>query len=541
MNPRQALDAVVQAGLVGGEAAARIQRELAATPQADPVRTISLFARLPSAAVWQALAAARGLEFAARERLTPPRALAERLPRALLQRRLVAPLADDGRTVLVAAGDLEAPDDQRLRETLQHALGRPVRFALADPDELRAAIARLCDEPARPASAASAEDAVALVEEVLRAAWVRRASDIHIEPDERGHRIRLRIDGALVVHQQDLPRALALALISRIKVLAGMDIAESREPQDGSLVHRIRGAEDQGFDIRVATAPTRHGERATLRLLGADHRDLSLGDLGFSPAMQRRFQELIRRPSGLILLTGPTGSGKTTTLYAALRELNRPDCNLMTVEDPVEYSIPGVSQLEVDDAGKLTFPMALRSLLRHDPDVLMVGEIRDRETADMALRAAMTGHLVLSTLHTSTAVGAVTRLIDLGCQPFLVAATLVAAVSQRLVRRLCPACRRERPPEPGDALLLGAENAGPRFAAAGCIRCQGGGHLGRVALCEMFEVDDAARALIAARGDEDAIARAAQRLTTLRSDAAAKVHAGLTTVDEVRQLVAWDG
>ncbi|MBN8527517.1 MAG: type II/IV secretion system protein, partial [Planctomycetes bacterium] len=415
--------------------------------------------------------------------------------------------------------DPDAIADPRLRDALQQLLGRGVRFALADEGELRAAVARAFD--LAPATAA-ADDAVAMLDELVLQAWLHRASDIHLEPDDSGYRVRLRIDGELRVLRSGIARSLGAALVSRLKVQARLDIAETRAPQDGSLVHRLASEDGRGIDIRVATAPTRLGERATLRILGADERPASFSDLGMMPGMERRIEGLLERPSGLLLLTGPTGCGKTTTLYAALRRLNRPGVNLMTVEDPVECLLPGISQMQVDDAGKLSFAGAMRSLLRHDPDVLMVGEIRDRETAEVALRASLTGHLVLSTLHTSTAAGAVTRLVDMGCEPYLVAATLAGVVSQRLVRRLCPHCRRE---------VDGV------WQAPGCLRCHDLGYAGRIALCELFVPGASARSAITAGAEIPAIEAAAEHFTAMADDARGKIAAGLTSLAEVRQQV----
>jgi type IV pilus assembly protein PilB len=528
------LDMVVRTGLTDAPTADKVRRDVLKN-RLDPLRTLTLHARIPSTAVFQALAATRNIEYVSLDQTAVNRDLLERVPTALARRRLILPLRDELKEVLVAVGDPDGLNDIRLRETLQHIFGKPIRLALADPGELNLALDRVLGAHASPAVAV--EDAIMLVDELIREAFVRRASDIHLDPEENGFRVRLRVDGDLHVLRTGLPTALALAAISRLKVLAQMDIAESRQPQDGSLAYELQGAEKRRFDIRIATAPTKRGERATLRLLGTDTKELTLTDLGFSERMLELFQELIRRPSGLILLTGPTGSGKTTTLYAALREINRPELNLITVEDPVEYSIPGVAQLEVDDYGKVSFSSALRSLLRHDPDVLMVGEIRDKDTADIALRAATTGHLVFSTLHTVTAVGAVTRLLDLQCEAYMIASTLSAAISQRLVRRLCSACKTPRVPTPEETALLGRD-VGQVFQPQGCLRCRKSGYLGRIALCEMFCMDEAAREAVIAGASERIIAQAARRLTTLREDAAQKAAAGLTTVDEVcRALV----
>jgi len=532
------LEPALRLGLVD-EATAEHVRHDVQVRRLDPVMALSMRGRVPSSAIYRAMAADRGVDFVSRDQMAPKRELVGRMPTALARRRLVLPVRETATEIVCAVGDLEALADDRLREALRHAFDKTPRLALADPAELRPAVEAAFAETAHAATVSVTEDAVSFVHELMREAYVRRASDIHVEPGTGGYVIRVRVDGELQVLREGLPPSRAQAALSRLKVLAQMDIAENREPQDGSLVYELPEADGRRIDIRMATAPTKHGERATLRLLGADSRMLTLDDLGFSAAMHRKFDQLIRRPSGLILLTGPTGSGKSTTLYAALREIVDPTLNVMTVEDPVEYSIPGVSQIEVDGFGKVTFSSALRSLLRHDPDVLMVGEVRDRETADMALRAAVTGHLVFSTLHTNTAVGAVTRLVDMGCEPFMVAATLQASISQRLVRRLCPTCKAPRAVTEADVPLLGDGAADtPVFEPRGCVRCQRTGFLGRVGVFELFQVDEAARQAISSGADEKAIARSARHLITLREDAAAKVVAGLTTVDEVRRIVA---
>jgi type II secretory ATPase GspE/PulE/Tfp pilus assembly ATPase PilB-like protein len=534
---RGVLDPSLRFGLIDAETAGRVTRDVQQN-RTDPIQSICLHGRVPPASVYQAVAAERGLDFVGAERLALQPDLLSQVPRAIVRRKRLLPLWEDEAGVLVATSDFQVIDDERLKESLRHAFGKPVRFAMAAPDDLAPWLRKAGDEPASETAAApAAGEAVAFLADIIREAYVHRASDIHIECGERGARLRFRVDGELRIFREDVPPALALSVLSRLKVLAQMDIAKSREPQDGSFTYALEGAGGRRFDIRIATAPMQHGERATLRLLGADTRDLSLDDLGFSPAMSARFRALIRRPSGLILLTGPTGSGKTTTLYAALREIDRVRLNVMTVEDPVEYFIPGVSQMEVDNVGKVTVASALRSLLRHDPDVLMIGEIRDKETADLALRAATTGHLVLSTLHTNTAVGAVTRLVDMGCEPYLVAATLSAVVSQRLVRRLCPACKSPRPAAPDERTFLQRTDAATVYEPRGCLRCQRTGYLGRLAVVEMFVVDEAVREAISAGRNERAIAQAAKSLVVLRQDAAAKVLDGLTPLGEAFDVV----
>ncbi|MEL7338811.1 MAG: GspE/PulE family protein, partial [Planctomycetota bacterium] len=312
------------------------------------------------------------------------------------------------------------------------------------------------------------------------------ASDLHIDPAETETLVRIRVDGDLRDYRP-IPASIHTAMISRFKVLAGMDIAEKRAPQDGRF--RREGNDGGQIDIRVASLPTRHGERMTLRFLAAQTESLTLERLGMAPTALDQFAHAIGRPHGMILITGPTGSGKSTTLYAGLRKLvAEGSFNIITIEDPIEYEMERVGQVEVDSADKVSFSKALRSVLRHDPDIVMVGEIRDGETADVAIKAALTGHLVLSTIHTNNAASAVTRLADMGVDRFLVAATLRLAVAQRLVRRLCRHCRKARPLEEAEAIALGhPDRAGATvYDAAGCHFCADRGYVGRLGVFELL-------------------------------------------------------
>ena len=356
------------------------------------------------------------------------------------------------------------------------------------------------------AHAETLTDSVQLVDRILRAGLFTGASDIHLDPEEGRLRVRFRIDGGLD-EVLSIPASMQSAVTSRLKVLAGLDIAERRAPQDGGFSWRMPGVGAAGrgpLDVRMATLPVRRGERITLRLLEAGGRRLSIDDLGMSPADRAVVERVIRRPHGLVLLTGPTGSGKTTTLYAAIQELLKGEPrNIITVEDPIEYEMPGVSQVEVDSADKVNFSKALKSILRHDPDVVMIGEIRDADSLDAAVKAALTGHLVLSTLHTNGAKATVERLVDMGLDPKLVPATLRLAVAQRLVRRLCVKCR-----------VKGARGYEP----AGCPECSGRGYSGRIGLFELYSPE---------MGVE----------TSMGDDADAKVEAGVTSFAEVVKAV----
>ncbi|MBN2582429.1 MAG: type II/IV secretion system protein [Planctomycetes bacterium] len=374
------------------------------------------------------------------------------------------------------------------------------------------------------------------IDMMFRDAFAHQATDVHIEPGRNGYRIRLRVDGRLRIYRQNVPPSQCEPMVSRLKVLASLDIAESRQSQDGSfkLAHPLRPAAE--VDVRVATAATSHGERMTLRLLGTGMDVVTVEQLGMDAAVEKCFRELIARPQGLLLVTGPTGSGKSTTLYTALGLLNREETNIVTVEDPIEYSLPGVSQMQVDAVGKVTFAKALRSILRHDPDILMVGEVRDHETAEIALRAAATGHLVLSTLHTNTAIAAVTRLVDMGCEPYMVASTLTACLSQRLVRRLCTKCRREVPPTARQRSLLGG-TVTVLYEPVGCPHCEGTGYHGRVGVFELMVIDRAARQAIHNRCNEEQILGGTPLVRSLREDALTKVASGVTSWSEA----AWVG
>ncbi|MEK7839903.1 MAG: GspE/PulE family protein, partial [Pseudomonadota bacterium] len=332
---------------------------------------------------------------------------------------------------------------------------------------------------------------VKMLQSVCEDAGQVNASDIHIEPGEKDIRIRFRIDGVLRV-QTTADRRIGPALVSRIKLMSGLDISEKRLPQDGRCNVRIR---DRQIDARLSTMPTQYGESVVMRLLNPFAGVLTLAQIGMPKTVLDRFQHVLTSPTGMVLVTGPTGSGKTTTLYAALQELNRPESKVLTVEDPVEYRLAGINQVQVNTKIELTFARVLRSMLRQDPDVILVGEMRDQETAEIGLRAAMTGHLVLSTLHTNDAISTALRLVDMGVEPFMVAASLRAIVSQRLVRRLCESCSEPyAPPPPLLAVVraeMGAEAAGKLTfrRGRGCTHCNGTGYHGRIGVFEYLEMD----------------------------------------------------
>jgi general secretion pathway protein E len=401
------------------------------------------------------------------------------------------------------------------------------------------------------------------VNSLLFNAVKERASDIHIEPGEQEVLVRYRIDGELYESRR-AARQFMPSIISRVKIMAGLNIAEKRLPQDGRIRRKIAGKD---IDMRVATAPTvKSGERITIRLLDRESVLHDLADIGFGDDHLRQMNELIKKPHGIMLVTGPTGSGKTTTLYACLAKINSPDLNILTIEDPVEYQLDGISQTAVNEKIDLTFAAGLRSFLRHDPDVIMVGEIRDRETSEIAIQASLTGHLVLSTIHTNDAAGAITRLVDLGVQPFLVASSLMALLAQRLVRRICRDCREAYKPDDEDLASIGIDPAafargqarrvhfkgdeawapppGMLFRAkdGGCSVCLGAGYKGRTAIYELLIIDEKIRHLTIKNSDAMTIKNQGIKggMRTLREDGAQKVLAGMTTTAEVLMITTQD-
>ncbi|MEM9347604.1 MAG: ATPase, T2SS/T4P/T4SS family [Planctomycetota bacterium] len=489
------------------------------------------------------------------ERVKVDPQVAMRFPAARARRWQVLPFAASDECVIVAAADTVL---DRAGPALDRCYRREVQVHAVDPDALSRVIERVyagadalgagtdlgssidrgtsidtvsidIDEP----------DAVTIYEHLFASAIMYGASDIHIDSFEHEVRLRARVDGQ-IEPLRDLSIESGAALISRIKVLAGLNIAERRAPQDGRLRHET--ANGVRVDVRVATLPTKHGERLTLRLLAQDSGNITLGALGMSQAQLKQFGEAIRQPYGLILITGPTGSGKSTTLYAAIRQLlAESNLNVITIEDPIEYQIPGVTQVEVDPAEKVTFAKALRSTLRHDPDVVMVGEIRDNETADIAVKAALTGHLVFSTLHTNDAAGAMTRLTDMGVPPFLVAATTRLVVAQRLVRQLCSACAEKHACDPTHAAALGRPSlAGKTIKRpTGCLYCGDRGYTGRLALFEMIECGhDLSQLIVNEATEADIKAYLSEHgLSTLADDAAEKLTDGRTSMAEVLRNV----
>jgi len=479
------------------------------------------------------------------------------LNRRFLSARSILPLGESGDVIQLAMAN---PLDELAVTGVTYATGKAVRrFAALESDiedYLHALDAEQTSlaaaDPASPGistdggddldrlSDRASEAVIRLVHRLLTGAMDASASDVHFEPSANALTVRYRIDGMLQ-EAEVLSTRWSEAVASRVKLMARLDIAEKRIPQDGRIRFTARG---QSLDLRVATFPTLHGEAIVLRLLGQQAVSLRLESLGLGERSLADLYEALARPHGIILITGPTGSGKTTTLYAALNAILRPELKIVTVEDPVEYTLVGVSQLQVKPEIGLTYGSALRSVLRNDPDVIMIGEIRDRETADIAVRAALTGHLVLATLHTNTAAGAVTRLLDLGVEDYLLASTLVFSAAQRLVRRLCPACRGTKETNEAEARLMASvlgDNAVPSElpVAAGCPKCNGRGYAGRLPLFETLPIHTEERALIRDFRAEEALADCALRkgAWSLWRHGADKVLAGETTLGEVLSVV----
>jgi len=481
------------------------------------------------------------------------------LPRSFVLRHGVCPVAVEGDAVQVAVSD---PFDADVLDSLSHLGGRRIVPVVATAPDIQRALARhygsaaytmedLTAGAAAPDRTASPDEStvsesdapiIRLVHSIIHEAVRRRASDIHLEPLERRFRVRYRIDGVLV--EVDSPaKRLQLPLISRVKLMANISIAEKRVPQDGRIQVTLAGKQ---LDLRVSSLPTAHGESIVMRILDKEGLQLGLPELGFYGDDETEFSKLISSPDGILLVTGPTGAGKTTTLYACLHHLNHADRKIITVEEPVEYQLTGINQVPVRADIGMSFAAALRAMLRQAPNIVMVGEIRDAETADIAINASLTGHLVFSTLHTNDAPSAVTRLIDIGAKPFLVAAALRATMAQRLVRRVCPRCAREYTPEARDLLALGAsaeQLAQARFLrGAGCAECNGTGYRGRMGIFEIFHISDEIRSLIHENASSARLRAAARRqgMRTMREDGVRKVLAGLTTIEEVVSVTVGD-
>lgn len=480
------------------------------------------------------------------------------LPEALLRRHRVVPVKKEGNRLLVAMNDplnVVAFDDLRLatgleidpvlakEQEISDALQKA--FALSGLEKVLGEVPEGTEDAEMQALDLTAErpgvvDAplVRLVNSLIVQAVNEKASDIHIEPQEKKVLVRFRRDG-LLREVMTLSPQIRLPLVSRVKIMAGMDIAEKRLPQDGRIQIKLGG---RNIDLRVSSMPTIFGEKIVLRILDKSIGIIPIDELGFEEYNFARFLNLLRHTYGMVLITGPTGSGKTTTLYAVLNRLRSPELNIVTIEDPVEYVLEGINQTQVNVKAGLTFASGLRSILRQDPDVIMVGEIRDRETAEIAVRAASTGHLVFSTLHTNDAAGALTRLIDMGVEPFLVASSVLGVVAQRLVRVLCPDCRKEYTPAPDavERIFMGASPAEDLnlCAPVGCVRCNQTGYRGRISIQEVLNVTGNIRSLINQKFPADEIKRQAikEGMVTLQQDGINKARRGLTSIQEVMRV-----
>jgi general secretion pathway protein E len=493
--------------------------------------------------------------------------LIAKVPINYAKKNRLLPLSADGNALTVAIADpanYEALDDLHVlfsktiqpvvvpAEVIAQAINRAYDQAttsaqdlMIDLEEARLDLvaSELASEPRDLLEADDSAPIIKLVNGLLSQAVKDRASDIHIEVFEEQLVVRFRVDGMLY-DVLSPPKRFHPAITSRVKVMSGLNIAEKRLPQDGRIRVRIAGRD---IDIRVSVIPTAFGERIVLRLLDRAQAlvDVNLDRLGFSGDNLRRIDRLIRQSHGIILATGPTGSGKTTTLYACLSRINSTDKNIITIEDPIEYQLHGIGQMQVSPKIDLTFANGLRSILRQDPDVIMVGEIRDSETAEIAIQAALTGHLVFSTLHTNDSFGALTRLVDMGIEPFLVSSSVMAVLAQRLVRVLCPDCRVAYVPTSSELNRIGLTTAqydGPLYRAKGCRSCRNTGYRGRTAVHELMIVDDAVRDLVMKKADASSIRRvcSSKGMKVLRQDGAERVRAGQTTIEELLRVTQED-
>jgi len=550
---------LVSEGIVSAEQlaeAVRIAQSSGKTVQDEVVR----LGYAPGVKVMKALAKAYRLKFVDLSTFEVSDDIVGTLPESVARENTIFPLSESGRTLRIATCD---PTDMDAQEKLRFILNREIEMAIAPREQIVEAINKhygLSDgesadsmlqeftdtaidftETALEQEAGAQEDdnsdapVVKLVNLVITEAVQLRASDIHIEPFEDRVRIRYRIDGRLV-ERDNPPRRLLGAILSRIKILSKLDIAERRRPQDG----RIKlTADGKDYDLRVSVLPTNHGQSVVMRILDKDNIKVGIRQLGLSEADFRQFKNLIRRPNGIILVTGPTGSGKTTTLYASLNELNRPDTKIITAEDPVEYYLAGINQVEIKHSIGLDFARVIRSMLRQAPNVILVGEMRDTETAQMGIQASLTGHLVFSTLHTNDAPGAITRMIDMGVPAYLVASSVIAVLAQRLVRINCPKCKQ--PYQPLDTQIEAAGITPEMLQGAsfmkgrGCSHCQRSGYKGRLGIFELMVMTNKIREMAFQGAATQEIRRAAigQGMKIMFDDGIAKALRGITTLDEV--------
>ena len=524
------ISAGIQVGMLE-EATVAEFKLLARRQRVEVLEILSVQLRFPIANLHRAYAQVHGYRFLDSDEITIDPLLLRKISPAVIEKRMVIPLQslDEGGETLLLVGN---PDDYTGTAQVLRSLPPDVEICMTDPRLLQQLVQRVIQ------SASDTQplefDPVSQLDALLKEAYLNGASDIHLEPGKDSFKVRLRMDGSLQAYMTMFSAEQGIALMSRIKVLNGMDISEQRMPQDGGMTYQL----DQSisFDIRAATIPIKFGERATLRLLGTDSDSLSLKSIGFSPVSLARFSVAIKKPHGMILITGPTGSGKSTTLYSALGEIVSKEINVMTAEDPIEYVMDGISQVQV--GAKVTFASALRSFLRHDPDVIMVGEIRDAETAGIAMKASLTGHMVFSTLHTNSAVSTISRLVDIGVEPFLIGSTLECIIAQRLVKRLCSQCKEVMVITDKERTLLRLPQTqhSAIYRAVGCAHCHQSGYKGRTALFETLWIDDDLAPLIGAGANELEIRAAAKDFVSLAADCRDKILLGLTCIAEFRRL-----
>jgi general secretion pathway protein E len=552
---RSLVEILVGLGKLGPDDVSRLSR--LESSSSEPAATLMTRLGLVSGRDYaHALSIEHGLPLAQRSDFPEVPILADRLPPRFLKDSRLLPLAETEDGVVLAMAD---PGDGFALRAVEMALGTPVSPVVAAEEDLaevfarwyesgRSDLERITDgieadvdtigDPDVEQLKDLAQEApvIRLVNQIIADAMRLQASDIHLESYREDLKLRYRIHG-LLKDMKTPPAKLGPALISRIKILARLDIAERRLPQDGRARFTAGG---QKVDMRVATMPTMHGENVVIRLLDTKGMALDLADLGLAPVAEAGIRRHLAHPHGILLVTGPTGSGKTTTLYAALRILNQPSRKILTVEDPIEYQISGINQTNVQPQIGLDFARVLRSSMRHDPDVIMVGEIRDGETANIAMHAALTGHLVLSTLHTNSATGAINRLLDMEVDGYLLNSTIRGVIGQRLVRQLCAACRNpyRASPEELDQLGLPADAEITLHRATGCPACDGLGYTSRIGIFEFFELTDAVRETLHERISTTALTRAAiaAGMRTMFQDGVAKCLAGLTTLEEVRRV-----
>ncbi|MEW4568745.1 GspE/PulE family protein [Tautonia sp. JC769] len=519
--------------------------------------------------ITKAKAEQNGLDYVDLQEIEIPAQVVELVPESLARENVVMPLAQEGGAIKVIMHD---PMDFETLDKLRFVLNREISIALAPREAIVEAINRYyggattesesvdsmlqeftdtaidyADDIAAGKGVGGAEEddsapVIRLVNLILEKAVQMRASDIHIEPFADRIRIRYRIDG-VCQEIESPPRRLLGPIMSRLKIMGSIDIAEKRRPQDGRIKVHVTGKD---IDLRVSVLPTNHGQSMVMRILDRDNIKVSLRDLGFGEEDFKRYQNLIKRPNGILLVTGPTGSGKTTTLYASLNELNRPDTKIITAEDPVEYYLPGINQCEVKARIGMTFARIIRAMLRQNPNILLVGEIRDEETANTAIQASLTGHLVFSTLHTNDAPSALTRLVDIGVQPFLVASSIIGIMAQRLVRKVCPKCRAKYEPP---AHLLKSLGIRPEIASKanfmrgkGCSHCNKTGYRGRLAIYELMNMSSQIREMTFKGEPTQVIRKLARKqgMRTLFEDGMIKALKGVTTIDEVLRITHHD-